>query len=138
MEQLKEKLKQMSKKQKIIILSIIAIVIVAIILGVVLSSGSTTKGEAPKTIEDEIRSKVDARVIVEAVWTYSGTPTVNITTVDISNDGTTAKVYGKLSVRDNYGDTYTGKFSADVTINDGSVSVKDVDIDTPTRSRLGN
>ena len=145
MEQLKEKLKQISKQQKIIMICVIVIVIIAIasILGVFVFAdkgitGSSKKATEPTTLEEQIRKQVNTNVSLRAMLTYEGTPTVSITRVKISTDETTAEVYGKVSIKDNYGDTYTGNFDADVTIKDGTISVKNIDIETPTRSRLGN
>lgn len=135
-----EKLKEIIK-QKPIILGIIAIIIV-LIIAIVLSMNnnktntSSNKGE---TIEDKVKSFVDARVKVEIVLEYNGTPTVNITKVEFFNDlqgRPRAMAYGKVDVRDNYGDIYTAKFTAEVNINDGdSISLVDLDMDTPTKSR---
>ncbi len=139
MKNLKESIKQMSKKKKIICLSIIIIVILAIIIGtvIIVSNSGNTEIEEPKTIEELIEQKVKARALVEAKLTYEGTPSANVTAIDISNDGTTATAYGKVTVRDNYGDIYTGKFTAEVTINNGdTIIIKDIEIETPTRNRF--
>lgn len=141
MKNLKESIKQMSKKKKIICLSIIIIVILAIIIGtiVIVSNSGDTEVEEPKTIEELIEQEVQSRAIIETMLTYEGTPSADVTTVDISNDGTTATAYGKVTVRDNYGDIYTGKFTAEVTISNGdNINVKDIEIETPTRNRFEN
>lgn len=130
------------KGKQIIMIGVLVIIIIAlaIILGVKISNqgkiSNSTTTDTSTTLKDEIRRKVKISVMTRATLNYEGTATdASITTINISKDGTTATVYGKVSVRDNYGDTYTGKFSADVKINNGNISVEDVDIDTPTKNR---
>ena len=77
MEQLKEKLKQISKQQKIIMICVIVIVIIAIasILGVFVFAdkgitGSSKKATEPTTLEEQIRKQVNTNVSLRAMLTY--------------------------------------------------------------------
>lgn len=140
MEKVKEIINKLNKEQKvagIVLVLVMAVIVIGISINSSKTNISSSKG---KTTEDKVREFVDARVKVEIVLTYSGTPTVNITKVEFFNDlqgRPRAMAYGKVDVRDNYGDIYTAKFTAEVNINDGdSISLVDLDMDTPTKSRF--
>ena len=70
-----------------------------------------------KSIEDKVRSAVESRIIVEIGYTYDTVGVPNCTYYIDKIDDNNFKVTGKVTVKDKYGDTYTGKYDAEVTYN---------------------
>lgn len=84
--------------------------------------------EEEESVRDKVISAVRARIMVEITLTYDtvGVPTIT-TYVDENSDGT-FEVTGKVTVKDKYGDSYTGKYDAEVTYNE-STDKCNVDLD---------
>ena len=77
-------------------------------------STETETSSSVETIEDKVRSSARSTVTTGVYAKYGYIPSVNITSVSESYTENQYYVRGKYTVRDDYGDTYTGKF--DVTI----------------------
>lgn len=78
-------------------------------------TSSSSSVETVETIEDKVRSSARIEVRVDVYLKYGYFPTVNITNVSESyTENNKYYVSGKYTVKDNYGDAYTGKF--DVTV----------------------
>ena len=75
---------------------------------------STEASSSVETVGDKGRSKARSEVTFGVYAKYGYFPTVNITNVSESYTENKYYVSGKYTVRDNYGDKYTGKF--DLTI----------------------
>lgn len=94
-------------------------------------------GEAEPEFDptEEVKSNVKAAVMVECKLSYSNVKNVlpNVTTVDI--DGDTYTVKGKANIVDDFGDKYSGNFTAVYTYDEESQSFSKVslDIDTPMK-----
>ena len=67
-----------------------------------------------ETVEDKVSSEARSVVSIGVYAKYGYFPTVNITNVSESYTENKYYVSGKYTVKDNYGDNYTGKF--DLTI----------------------
>ena len=70
-----------------------------------------------ESIEDKVRSAVESRIIVNISLTYDTVGVPNCTYYIDKVDDNNFKVTGKVTVKDKYGDTYTGKYDAEVTYN---------------------
>ena len=85
-------------------------------------------GGKKETVEDKVISAARSRILVEIALGYDTEGVPNITTfVDDIGDNT-YMVTGKVTVKDKYGDTYTGKYDAEVTYNPSSDQC-DVDLE---------
>lgn len=62
--------------------------------------------------EEEFRKVVPSGVSFEIIRNYSDAKFQNCTISTVKVDGDTYTAYGKVTVKDNYGDTFTGKFTA--------------------------
>lgn len=84
--------------------------------------------EEEESVVDKVRSAVRSHIMVEITLFYDTTGVPNITMfVDENSDGS-YEVTGKVTVKDKYGDSYTGKYDAEVTYNK-STDKCDVDLD---------
>lgn len=94
-------------------------------------------GESKESIEDKVKSAVDSRAIVYVKLMYetSGLPTLTHYIDEIGDN--TYKVTGKVTVRDNYGDSFTGKYDAEVTYDPETeeCNCTSFDLETPTKDR---
>lgn len=89
--------------------------------------------------EAEFESKVNVAVFAECKCDYADVKTAMTTLSDISvsSDGTTYTGKGKVTIEDNYGDTYVGKVTAVYSYDADTQSFfkKSLDIDTPTKQK---
>ena len=107
-----------------------AIFVIYLFLGC-LCACSGGSGESEKTPRDEVVSAVRSRIMLEVTLRYDTTGVPNITTyVDEVGDNI-YEVSGKVTVRDKYGDSYTGKYDAKVEYNPATEDC-DVDLDLGT------
>ena len=81
-----------------------------------------------KSPRDKVESAVRARILVEVTFTYetNGVPTITSYISELGDNR--YEVTGKVTVRDKYGDTYTGKYDAEVTYNPATDNC-DVDLE---------
>lgn len=88
----------------------LAILMVALLsISLVACSGSK---EEPESVTDKVKDEVKYRIMATIAVQYETTGVPNITYyVDEMGDNT-YEVTGKVSVKDKYGDTYTGKYDA--------------------------
>ena len=101
--------------------------VLSILLGLVLcfslcacgskSSESTVSSEYTESVEDKVRNAVETTISVYVKLSYNttGVPTI-ICYIDSSGTNEYT-VSGKVTVRDKYGDSYTGKYDAVVVYN---------------------
>jgi len=73
-------------------------------------SALTAMSEAEK--EDAFRTAVRSGVSFYITWNYDVKENHNIDISTVEVNGNTYTAYGKVTVTDNYGDSYTGKFTA--------------------------
>lgn len=96
------------KNKKISIISAVLILILAIVLICVFCFGGSSK--PIETLEDKLENHIEAKVMAYVAIRYdvSGV-NPRITTLRETTEGTW-EVYGKVSARDTYGDSFTGTF----------------------------
>lgn len=72
-------------------------------------------GGKEETVESKVISAARSRILAEIVLGYDteGVPTITTYLDDMGDN--TYMVTGKVTVKDKYGDTYTGKYDAEVT-----------------------
>ena len=88
------------------------ILAVALCFGLCACGGGSTESKASP--EEKVSSAVRSRIIVEITFSYDTTGVPTITTyVDEIGDNR-YEVTGKVTVKDKYGDSYTGKYDAEV------------------------
>ncbi len=90
-----------------------------------------TMQEEGKSVEDEIRSDVRSRVMVDVTLSYDIVGVPNITMYLDKVDEDTYEITGKVSVKDKYGDSYTGNYDAVAVVSEsGSVSISSCEVGT--------
>lgn len=99
------------------------VLVIALCLGLCACSGTQ---EEPKSLSsragDEVKSQIT--FYVSMMYEIVGLPTVTTFVKEVSENE--FQVTGKVTVRDNYGDTYTGKYDA-TAIYDPATDDFDVD-----------
>ena len=103
--------------------------IFALLMAIVLCFGLCACGgskEPEKTPEDKVTSAVRSYIMVEITLSYETTGVPSITTFVNQIDETTYEVTGKVTVKDKYGDSYTGKYDAMVEYDPAT---EDCDVD---------
>lgn len=83
---------------------------------------------------NEFEKEVESAVAVEIILTYGATPIgTDLATINI--DGNTYTAYGKVTVKDKYGDTYVGKVTAKYEYDEDFQRFvqKELDIETPIK-----
>ena len=99
--------------------------ILALLMVFVLCLGLCACGEKPEPTESEediVASKVRSRITTEIALSYDTVGVPNITTYVTKQSNGDYIVTGKVTVKDKYGDTYTGKYDATVEVTPGSNS----------------
>lgn len=88
-------------------------------------------------LEQTLKDRVWADAAVECKLSYADVKNVTTSVTDISEDDGTYTVKGKVTVLDNYGDKYVGKFTGEYTYSESSESFSkvDLDIETPTKQK---
>lgn len=86
------------------------------------------KGENSESVEDKVRSSVESRLMTYVTLSYEtvGVPTITCYIEEVGEN--VFEVSGKVTVKDKYGDTYSGKYDAEVEY-DPSTDKCDVDYD---------
>lgn len=129
---------KMKKISKIAVLMLLSIVFT--MSAVSCGSGSTQedKPKVEKSPEDIVESAVTSRAwsYANTLYDISGLPDVFIATCNETEENL-YEVYGKVNVKDNYGDSYTGKFEAIAEYNPETkeADVTEFDMETPTKDR---
>ena len=118
MKKVFENIKEFILKHKKLSFLLIVLVIIGIIIVVfLLNSGNK---EPVETLEDRVRSRARTTALTYVMlWYDVGNPNVRVTTVK-ETENNEYEVYGKISVKDNYGDPYGGTF-------DGICSVDEIE-----------
>lgn len=87
--------------------------------------------------EAEFESEVNADVAVKCMFSYADvkSASTNLADISVSSDGVTYTGKGKVTIRDNYGDTYVGKVTAvySYDADTQSFSKQSLDIETPKK-----
>lgn len=132
-----------NKKINIITIIISAITIILIIASVISMNSNKTivKGETqePPTIEQQLKTKTKYYLQTRLMLEYScKNADADVTTIKIN--GNTATVYGTTMVRDNYNDTYKGKFSGTIyfSVENGEIktfNTSDIEVDKLYKSK---
>ena len=103
--------------KKLSFLLIVLVIIGIIIVVFLLNSGNK---EPVETLEDRVRSRARTTALTYVMlWYDVGNPNVRVTTVK-ETENNEYEVYGKISVKDNYGDPYSGTI-------DGICSVDEIE-----------
>ncbi|MBQ3088852.1 MAG: hypothetical protein IJC36_04375 [Clostridia bacterium] len=107
---------------------VIALILVIVLCAGLCACGGSSNSESAKTPKEAVISAVRARVMVEVKLSYDITGVPTVTTYVNEIDETTYEVSGKVTVKDKYGDSYTGKYDAEVDY-DPSTGGCNVDLD---------
>ena len=70
-----------------------------------------------ESVEDKVKNAVETRIKVNIIMQYETTGVPNITYYVDEISENNFEVTGKVTVRDKYGDTYTGNYDAVVEYN---------------------
>lgn len=105
---------------------LIALVLVAAFLISLCACGSSSGSE--RSLSDRAASQVASTVKVYCKLSYNITGVPQVTTYVQDMGGGEFRVTGKVTIRDEYGDSYTGKYDATATYNESSDSF-DIDYD---------
>ena len=94
--------------------------VIALLLVVVLCVGlcaCSNSGTTKNSKEDKVVSEVKSYITFEIKYYYDtvGMPTITTHVEKISEN--TYEVTGKVTIKDKYGDSYTGKYDAEVEYN---------------------
>lgn len=111
------------------------VIALSLVLIMVLSLCACGQKEPEFDPREEFKSKVDAAVAAKCILSYADVKTAITTLSDIDVDGNTYTGKGKVTIRDNYGDTYVGKVTAVYEYNEESKTFTKVslDIETPKK-----
>jgi hypothetical protein len=101
--------KEVKKMKRL--LALLLVLVMCLSLCACGGSGSKKK----ETVESKVISAARSRIMVEIALGYDTTGVPTITTFVEKTGDNTYMVTGKVTVKDNYGDTYTGKYDAEVT-----------------------
>ncbi len=85
--------------------------------------------------EEIIKEEMKAYITTEIMLSYKIAQIENISTFVTQISEKKYEVTGKVTILDKYGDSYTGKYDAEVKYNttDNTVRVTDCDIERPTK-----
>ena len=132
-------IKAIRKKKKLPALLVMLVSVVMIISSIFVFAGeeiSNLVPESSESIMEEAKDYAETLVIAE----YNPVTHSNIKSVDVKFtsddvDGNEYTLYGKVTVMDQYNDSYRGNFSVVLSYNEASDSFtkKSVDIETPTK-----
>lgn len=111
------------------------VIALSLVLIMVLSLCACGQKEPEFDPREEFKSKVNAAVAAKCFLSYADVKTAITTLSDIDVDGNTYTGKGKVTIRDNYGDTYVGKVTAVYKYNEESKTFTKVslDIETPKK-----
>lgn len=104
---------------------LIAFVLVIALLVSLCACGSSS---TPKSLSDRAASQVKSTIQVYINLSYDIVGVPQVTTYVKDLGGGEYQVTGKVTIRDEYGDSYTGKYDATATYNESSDRF-DVDYD---------
>ena len=111
------------KKASIIGVALLLVVIVAIIVFVPKNYSNIAPD---KDLKDRVRSRVDSTAKVYVMLKYD-TSYVNIEIYTLEKESdNTYEAYGKIKLRDKYGDNYSGKFDGTCTIENAEKEDEDI------------
>lgn len=99
------------------------------------SSDDKETVEQEETLEEKIESQIVGQATIQLQIQYDvSSATVNVATIELSEDESEFDAYGKVTCTDKYGDKYEGKFSATGTVDSETEDISvDLDITTPTK-----
>ena len=103
---------------------IAGILMFVLCLGLCACGGGSSESE--RSLSDRAGSAVKGQLMVYVSLSYQTTGVPQITTYVKEIGNNKFQVTGKVTVRDNYGDTYTGKYDATATYDAAS---DDFDVD---------
>lgn len=111
------------------------VIALSLVLIMALSLCACSQNDSELDPREEFKSKVNAAVAAKCVMSYADVKTAITTLSDIDVDGNTYTGKGKVTIRDNYGDTYVGKVTAVYKYNEESKTFTKVslDIETPKK-----
>ncbi len=113
---------------------VIALALALIMVLSLCACGQTESGSESDPRE-KFESTVNAAVAAKCILSYADVKTAITTLSDIDVDGNTYTGKGKVTIRDNYGDTYVGKVTAVYKYNEETKTFTKVslDIETPKK-----
>lgn len=92
----------------------LSVLLMSVIMFSLVACGGTKEPEKSpeELIIEDVKSAVSSKIIATIIWKYDteGTPIITHYVDEISENK--FEVTGKVTVRDKYGDTYTGKYDA--------------------------
>ncbi len=93
------------------------------------------KKEPEFNLRDEIKLAIQAKASVECLFNYANVKLVLVDTLNYDDNGDgTYDCKGYISITDDYGDKYRGKFDAVVKVVDEDASVSSFELETPKKS----
>ncbi len=108
---------------------IISLILVLTLACCLLCACGGSDSEREKSAEEVIRSAVESRIIVNISLNYDTVGVPDITVYITENSDGSYRATGKVTVKDKYGDTYTGKYDAEVDYDEESNSAYVSDLD---------
>ena len=90
-----------------------SIMLVSILMFSLFACGKDVKTE--KTVNDKVSDAVKSQIILKIALQYNTVGVPTITTFVQEKGNNKFEVTGKITVKDKYGDKYTGKYDAEVT-----------------------
>lgn len=102
--------------------------ILALVMCLSLCACGSGSGSSKKSLSDRAADAVSSQIKVYVKLSYEVNGVPQVTTYVTETSTNNFKVTGKVSVRDAYGDTYTGKYDA-TAIYDPATDDFDVDYD---------
>lgn len=111
------------------------VIALSLVLIMVLSLCACGQKEPEFDPREEFKSTVNAAVAAKCYFSYADVRTAITTLSDIDVDGNTYTGKGKVTIRDNYGDTYVGKVTTVYRYDEDSKTFTQVslDIETPKK-----
>ncbi len=102
--------------------------LLAFIMCVSFCACETERSEDSESLSDRVASEVKAQIMFHVGLSYEivGAPRVTAFVKEIGDNE--FRVTGKVTIRDNYGDTYTGKYDATASYDEDSDNIS-VDYD---------
>ena len=130
------KIKEFVKGHKVVcIIGGVFLVIGLVIAFILLFVGTPQGKEEVLTIEDKVRQDAEISAEVYVMLRYDTTYQDAYVTSLTELENGEWEVYGKISARDNYSDSYTGKFYGTCTVDENEEADCDVDVETLYKDR---
>lgn len=102
---------------------IISIVLIVIFIFVLCACGGGDSGKETQSVESKVMERVRAQITAKVLLQYDTVGSPNITCYVNEAGENKYRVTGTVTVRDRYGDSYTGKYDAMVNTYSDTVDL---------------